>query len=105
MFAEKAKENKIRSGGEYGRGKVLHNCVKPIEPINTTKEIAKIANVSHGTIARVEKIKQHAKPEIIEKLKTGEVSINQVYQQVQKDESKKRKSEELFQTQQELKSR
>ena len=103
LFAEKVKENKIRSGGEYGRGKVFQKSEKPIEPINTTKEIAKIANVSHGTIAKVEKIKEHAEPEIIEKLKTGEVSINQVYQQVKRDESKKRKSEDLFQTQQELK--
>jgi len=106
LFAVKAKENSMKSGGDrksdnYKSG--LENSPKSINPIDTRKEVSVIAEVSDNTIARVEKIKKHAEPEVIERLKSGEVSINQVYQQVRKEESKKKKAEQLFQTQKELK--
>lgn len=55
-------------------------------PIVAIKEVAKIADVSHDTIAKVKVIEQKATPEIKEKLSTGEVSINQVYQEIKKEE-------------------
>ncbi len=60
--AAKAKKNQA-----CGQGGVLlsQNSVKAIEKIDTQKELAKIAGVSHDTIARVEKIVQKAPEEVL----------------------------------------
>jgi N6-adenosine-specific RNA methylase IME4 len=55
---------------------------------DTRKEIALIANVSHGTLDKVKVIKAKASEEIKAKLSTGEVSINQAYQDIKKEEKK-----------------
>lgn len=57
IVAAKAKEKQIESGGA-----VPQKSVKP--PIDTQKEIAKAAGVSHDTIAKVEKIQAKATPEV-----------------------------------------
>ena len=62
--AAKAKEN--QSHGQTAPGKPLsQNSVKAFEKIDTQKELAKIAGVSHDTIARVEKIVQKAPEEVL----------------------------------------
>ena len=50
-----------------GQGGVLllQNSAKAFAPINTRAEVAKIAGVSHDTIARVEKIVQKAPEEVL----------------------------------------
>ncbi len=58
IYRAKAKENQVASGENFGRGaeeKVLENSPKPIAPINTRVEIAKVAGVSDNTIARVKR--------------------------------------------------
>lgn len=72
LFAAKAKENQ----GE--RTDILQNSVKS-EPINTQKELARIAGTSHDTIAKVERIERDATPEIKEALRTSAISINGAY--------------------------
>jgi N6-adenosine-specific RNA methylase IME4 len=57
-------------------------------PIETRKELAKVANVSHDTIAKVKVIEAKAPEEVKAKLSTGEVSINQAYQEIKKEEKK-----------------
>ena len=51
MIREKAKENQINAGENYGKGmenkQLCHNCDKAID---TKKELANAAGVSHGTI-------------------------------------------------------
>ena len=47
--------------------------------INTRKEVAKIAGVSEDTVRKVEKIEAEATPQTKERLKKGELSINQAY--------------------------
>jgi len=81
LFREKAKEN---------QGKRNDICQKSdkSESIDTKKEIANIANVSHDTIAKVKKIQEKAPEEVKEKLSSGEVSINQAYQEIKKAEKK-----------------
>lgn len=80
VFKEKAKE-KQKEAGELKQ--------KSAEaPIETRKELAKVANVSHDTIAKVKVIEQKAPEEVKVKLSTGEVSINQVYQEIKKEEKK-----------------
>ena len=82
VFSERAKENLKLS---EGKGKQKSAKVK-VEPIETRKELAKVANVSHDTIAKVKVIQAQATPEVKAQLSTGEVSINQVYQDIKKEE-------------------
>jgi DNA modification methylase len=82
VFKEKAKENLKLSDG---KGKQKSAEVK-VQPIETRKELAKVANVSHDTIAKVKHIEAKANEETKAKLSTGEVSINQVYQEIKKEE-------------------
>jgi DNA modification methylase len=85
VFIEKAKENLVLSGENFGKG--LQISAKPIiEKIDTRQEIAKLANVSHDTIAKVKKIQSNATPEIKEKLNTGTMSINEAYKEIKKEE-------------------
>jgi N6-adenosine-specific RNA methylase IME4 len=88
VFSERAKENLKVSGENFGKG--LQISAEPIEikPIDTRKELAKVANVSHDTIAKVKKIEAVATPEVKAQLSTGEISINQAYQEIKKEEKK-----------------
>jgi N6-adenosine-specific RNA methylase IME4 len=88
VFKEKAKENLKLSGENFGKGTQISANPIQIKPIETRKELANIANVSHDTIAKVKVIEQKAPEEIKAKLSTGEVSINQVYQEIKKEEKK-----------------
>jgi hypothetical protein len=78
IIAERAKEQQIRKPQS-----VWQNSAEQ-KPIETRKEIAAIAGVSHDTVSRVEKIIEH--PEISEKVKAGELSINQGYQMARRTE-------------------
>ena len=88
VFKEKAKENLKASGENFGKGTQISANPIEIKPIETRKELAKVANVSHDTIAKVKVIEAKAPEEVKEKLSTGEVSINQAYQEIKKDEKK-----------------
>lgn len=84
VFKEKAKEKQK----EGGKNKVVQISEQaPMERKSIT-QIAKVANVSHDTIAKVKVIEQKAPDELKAKLSTGEVSINQVYQEIKKEEKK-----------------
>jgi outer membrane lipoprotein SlyB len=60
VFSERAKENQTLSSGAGVKG-----CQKSdnLSPIDTKKELAKVANVSHDTIAKVKKIQSTATQE------------------------------------------
>jgi len=81
VFKEKAKENQGK------RTDLLVNSPKS-EPKDTRKELSKVASVGEQTIARVKVIEAKANEETKAKLSTGEVSINQVYQEIKKEEKK-----------------
>lgn len=85
IFEEKAKENQRLSGGAVPQ--------KSAEPIDTRNELAKVAGVSHDTIAKVQKIEQKAPADIKKKLANQEISINQAYGFV-KDIEKQERFEE-----------
>lgn len=95
VFEAKAKENQLSS---LKQNTVLTNLSKRGDkektPINTRKEIAKIAGISEGTINKVEKIEKHASPEIIEQVKAGELTINGAYILTISAIETKRKNEE-----------
>jgi transcriptional regulator with XRE-family HTH domain len=79
VISEQAKEKQTESGGA-----VRQKSDKPV--IDTKKVLAEMAGVSHDTIAKVERIEQSATPEILNRLKRGEISINKAYQDVRSQE-------------------
>jgi len=93
LISAKAKENQ-------GTRSDL-TSVRNLTNVDTKRELATIAGVSHDTIAKVKHIEQKATPEVKEKLSTGEVSINQAYQDIKKEEKK----EQLEQKKQEYTER
>ena len=82
VIAEKAKAQQVRTD----ENRVCQISDK--QAIDTKREIAKAAGVSHDTIAKVEKIERQAAPEVKEQLRKGELSINQAYQTVRREEKK-----------------
>lgn len=68
-IAAKAKANQLRKPAYF----VLQNSA---EQIDTRKEIAAAAGVSHDTVSKVERIQQTAAPELVKALRQGNVSIN-----------------------------
>lgn len=87
-----AKENQKLSDGRGKKGCQKSDNLKdnsqPRASIDTKKEIAKVAGVSHDTIAKVAKIQAKATPEIKKAVKSGEMSINQAYQATRREEKK-----------------
>ena len=88
VFKAKAKENLSKAGQSYSPKEGLQISAKVAEQIDTRQELAKVANVSHDTIAKVKVIEAKANEDVKAKLSTGEVSINQVYQDIRKEEKK-----------------
>ena len=86
VFKTKAKENLVLSGEKYGKGtQISANPI--IQKVETRQEIAKVANVSHDTISKVKKIEATASPEIKAKVSTGEISINEAFKEIKKEEN------------------
>jgi hypothetical protein len=55
-------------------------------PVDTKKELARIASVSHDTIAKVKKIEHTGSEEMKQQLLRGEISINEAYKQVRDEQ-------------------
>lgn len=64
------------------------NPVPKSEQGRTIEKVAVVANVGKDTIAKVKVIEAKATPEVKAQLSTGEVSINQAYQEIKKEEKK-----------------
>lgn len=85
IIAAKAKEN---------QGTRTDICQKSDRSqIDTKRELAKVAGVSHDTIAKVQKIEAKAEPEEKEALRSGDASIDQVYQRIRRQERQQEKAE------------
>ncbi len=101
FFQEKGLENKRNAGKLYGISdlnsvkELLPNSAKPILDsgikINAREEVAKLSGVSHDTISKVEKILEIASPEEIEKVRSGEVSVNQMYSTIKRKEKEEQR--------------
>jgi N6-adenosine-specific RNA methylase IME4 len=86
IISEIAKENQ-----KGGQGGVLlpQKSAEANKLENETRyKLSKIANVSHDTVSRVEKIEANATPEVKERLNTGTMSINEAYKEIKKEEKK-----------------
>lgn len=84
VFRIKAKEN------QGYRNDILQNSAESYK-IDTRKELSKIADVSHDTIMRVKAIEEKAPEEVKEKLRTGDISINQAFTEIKKAEINERR--------------
>jgi DNA modification methylase/ParB-like chromosome segregation protein Spo0J len=94
VFREKAKESKSEKISYYRQtGEIVQNSA-PSE--KTRQEIAKIANVSHDTIAKVKKIEATATPEVKARLNTGTMSINEAYKEIKKEENEQLKTQKAI---------
>jgi DNA modification methylase len=89
VFQEKAKENQ-------GKRTDIKQISAESNPIETRKELAKVANVSHDTIAKVKVIQSVATPEVKAQLSTGVISINQAYQEIKKEEKEQLKTQKAI---------
>lgn len=83
VIAKQAKQNQVRTT----ENRVCQISDK--QEIDTKKELAKAAGVSHDTIAKVEKIEAKATPEVKEMLRSGNMSINQAYETIKREEKKR----------------
>ena len=75
-------EYSARAKKQQGKRTDICQTSDKCNPIDTKKELAKVANVSHDTIAKVKKIQSTATQEVKDKLESGEVSINEAYKAV-----------------------
>ena len=89
-IAEKAKQNE-KLGGKGSQKSANHK-------IDTREELASIADVSHDTIAKVEKIVEKADDNTKQKLRSGEISINAAHKDIKKAERTKEIAESRQET-------
>lgn len=75
VISQKAKEKQVRKPANS----VPQNSAEQ-KPIETREELAKVAKVSHDTIAKVEKIKESAPLPVVQAARQNEISINSAYQ-------------------------
>jgi len=95
MFRTKAKEKQKESGGA-----VPQKSAKP--PIDTRKELSKIAGVSHDTIHKVKRIEKEATPEIKQKLMNNEMSINEAHKKIVNEEKIQKRQEYIEEQRREI---
>lgn len=69
---------------------------KSDKAVDTKKEIAKLAGVSHDTIHKVEKIEKDASEDIKQQVKSGELSIHQAYTLTKSAEDAKKFNDEAM---------
>ena len=62
-----------------------------MSPIDTKKELAKEAGVSHDTIGRVKYLRDHADEETKEKLRNNETTINAEYTKIRREEKERQR--------------
>lgn len=93
ITAQAAKEKQKKAGGdkrseEYRETASVKNDKTESAPISTRKEVARLAGVSEGTVAQFEQV-QKKKPELVEKIRKGEMTIGGAYKEVKEAEKPK----------------
>ena len=81
VIAERAKEQQIRKPIEFVSQKSVEQ-----KPIDTQKELARVAGVSHDTMSKVEAIEREAPKPIIEASRRGDISINMARDVIKMDD-------------------
>jgi N6-adenosine-specific RNA methylase IME4 len=92
MWADKAEANRLK----YRDNSRLQNSVnEELRPVNTQQELAKEAGVSHDTIAKVDRIMRELRADTIEKLESGDISVNQAYQDIKSQDNRKERVDKI----------
>ena len=91
VFTDRAKANQKLSLGQGVKG--CQNSDNLNTVVDTKKEVAKAAGVSHDTVAKVKKIEAVATPEVKAALAAGDVSINQIHTQIVRAEKEEKREE------------
>lgn len=91
VIAEEAKAKQSAAGGDkrseaYKETASVKNDKSETAPIDTRKEVAKLAGVSTGTVAQFEQVQKKA-PELVDKIRAGEMTIGGAYKEIKKEES------------------
>ena len=96
ILSEKAKENQRLSDGRGQKGFPNSGNLNSvtITPVATDEQIAKAAGVSKDTVWKVEKLEKVAPPEMKEQLRRGDISINQAYQTIKRQEKEAAREEQ-----------
>lgn len=81
IIAARAKEKQLST---LKQNTVLANLPERSEAVNTRDELAKMADVSSRTMAKIETLTEEASPEIKSALRTGDISISAAYLQAKK---------------------
>ncbi|GAG42425.1 unnamed protein product, partial [marine sediment metagenome] len=85
IIAARAKEHE----SDGGKGLPISG-----DPIRTDKEVAKLANVGHDTVHKVEVIELYADDKLKAKLESGEESIHGAFKQVRKKREYQRREQQ-----------
>ena len=85
MLKERAKENKSQNGGDKKSKKSeLSKVSKPdFKRVRVQKDMAKEANVSEGTLYNYTQIKERGAPELLAKVKSGELKIGTAHRMLE----------------------
>lgn len=81
---EQAKERQSEAGKEFGNGKSSSSPNGEKLNIHTDKELAKMAGVGTGTVARYDAVMKSDNEDLKRKVQTGEVKIGTAYREVKK---------------------
>ena len=94
VFEAKAKENLSIAGQSYSPKEGYQISDKVTKPMDTNKELAKMAGVSHDTIHKVEVIENQGTDDIKKQVKSGGLTINGAYILTRSAQEAKIKNEE-----------
>jgi 16S rRNA G966 N2-methylase RsmD len=95
QLALRLEETISKRSRQGNRTDLSQKSVKSLPPLDTQKEVAKAANVSHDTVAKVKRIEEATtdglvSDETISKLRSGEISINHVDKEIKKQRAEVR---------------
>jgi len=87
MLREKAQRNQSRAGGDKkSKGSLSSVSSKPkIEPVHVRKSVAAEAGVGEEKLNNYLQIKQHGSPQLLEKVKSGELKIGTAHRILTKE--------------------
>ena len=103
-YYEKLNKEKQKTSTGGSNPQLMQISAEAENPITTRDEVAKVAGVSHDTVNKVQKIEEKATEEVKEQIKSGEISINQAYQKVRREEKIEKIEEKIVTKEAESKS-
>jgi predicted transcriptional regulator len=92
LLREKAKNNQILNGGDKSRAGANSSKATTRENVRVSKSVANEAGISEGTLHNYMQIKKAAGPELLEKVKSGEVKIGTAHRMLGREIIKRLKN-------------